>query len=161
MTRCVRYGDLREPPEDPVGGHTGLVAEFSGISGRSGRGIETPVGLYEFWTDTEVPVRLHDATFLGLDYRLSPEPMLTMLFVYDDPEWTPAEAAATPIIRFSFTGVTGVHVDEDPEAWSEPIVPPGEVAAFDYFEPDGFDLHVAAHRVWFSARRLQVTLEPS
>ncbi|WP_460433152.1 hypothetical protein [Angustibacter speluncae] len=84
-----------------------------------------------------------------------------MLFIYDDPEWTPPEAAATPVIRFSFIGVTDFHADEDPEAWSEPPVPPGQVALFNYVEPDWFDLHVAALQVRFSARQLHVTLEPA
>ncbi len=57
---------------------------------------------YEFQTEGGVWVRLHDMQFIGFGYEV-PTAELTMRFVYDDPQWTPPEARATPVAVFRFS----------------------------------------------------------
>lgn len=65
--------------------------EILGVSCTPGPGVESDMGLYEFCTDSDVPVRLHDIAFQGLHHQPVP-PRLTLRFAYDDPMWTPRKA---------------------------------------------------------------------
>ena len=138
------------------------MVEFIGVSGDPHRGVvSTGAGLYEFWTDSGVPVRLHEATFRGFEYRLHPEPSLTVTFEYDNPEWTPTEALRTPVIEIRFDGVSRLRWEEETSAFAEPREFHGEVALFDYDGREWFDLQVSTLRLEFTARRAEVTLRAS
>jgi hypothetical protein len=82
------------------------VTTFVGVSEDPKRGVlSAGTGLYEFWTDSDVPVRLHDMNFEGLDYRYDPRPTLVLRFRYDEAQWTPPEAIATPVVELTFDDV--------------------------------------------------------
>jgi hypothetical protein len=115
---------------------------------------------YEFETDGGVPVRLHDMQLVGFDYQVQP-PALTMRFVYDDPEWTPTEALATPVVVFRFSDVH-VRQWEDDDLAQTPADERGRVYDLGYDAPDNaFSLLTRTTRLFFSASRLEVVLEPA
>ena len=132
--------------------------EFVGIAASSlQRPDFTP---YEFQTDEGVWVRLHDMQFVGLDYRVQP-PTLTMRFLYDDPEWTPPEARATPVAVFRFSDVHLWQWEDDYELLETPVAARGQVGALDYFPPTNvFSLGTMNTTCLFSASGLAVHLEP-
>jgi hypothetical protein len=134
------------------------VVDFVGVSQDPNRGIASGgSGLYEFWTDSDVPVRLHDANFCGFEYRLRPRPSLTARFRYDDPEFPPAEAVSTPVIEIHFDDVHIRHWEDDEQALTEPSEYHGQVSAFDH-DGEWFDLQTFTLRLAFTAERVQVTL---
>lgn len=135
------------------------MTTFIGVSDDPERGVRSDRGgLYEFWTDTGVPVRLHDMSFEGLDYRNDVRPMLVLRFRYDDADWTPPEAVATPVVEMTFDDVSVRLWEEDAEALAEVGAPLGQVGTFDYNEPSEFGLQTYALRLTFSARRVRVRL---
>jgi hypothetical protein len=128
--------------------------EFVGIAGGSA-GFP-----YAFTTSAGVPVRLHDMTFEGFTYRTSP-PGLTMRFRYDDPEWTPREASATPVAVFTFDGVQVWQWEDDHDLFEVPGADRGQVGNFDWYAPTNtFSLGTINTTLLFSADRLVVGLEP-
>ena len=139
-------------PVDPAPGPWEPV-EFAGIEGGSAG------SLHEFHTTDGVPVRLHDMSFDSLDYRVSP-PGLTLRFRYDDPVWTPPEAAATPVAVFSFTGVQVWQWEDDHDLFDVPAAARGQVSNFEWHAPSRtFSLDTINTALLFSAARLAVHLE--
>lgn len=137
------------------------VTTFVGVSEDPRRGVQSAgTGLYEFWTDTDVPVRLHDMNFNGLDYRYDPRPTLVLRFRYDEAEWTPPEAVATPVVEMTFDDVRIRCWEEDAEALADAEAPLGQVSAFDSDEQSEFELLTSSLRLTFSARRVRVRLLP-
>ncbi len=147
---------MEEPPhgEAPEGVHT----VFQGVV--LSEVLTGGTGLYEFNTAAGVPVRLHDANFECLEYELRPQPTLLLRFCYDDPRWTPPEAAETPIIVFRFAGVVVEGWEDDPDVIADPVELRGAVSLFDYFPPDGFDLQTSTLRLSFRAAGCAVSLQP-
>ena len=137
----------------------GGVTTFVGVSEDPGRSVQSAgTGLYELWTDTDVPIRLHDMSFEGLDYRYDLRPTLVLRFRYDDAEWTPAEAVATPVAEMTFDDVRIRRWEEEAEALADVDAPWGLVSMFDYDERSDFDLQTYSLRLTFSARRVRVRL---
>ena len=79
--------------------------------------------------------------------------------MYDDPEWTPPEASATPLIEFHFDDVQIRRWEEAPD--------PNEFAndqanSFDYYEAESmFDFCTYALQLVFTAERVEVRLHPA
>ena len=145
--------------------HYAPVAEFVGVTSEPGWGIGdsrgASSGLYEFKTEAGVPVRLHDASFIGVDFRAGPTPLLVTRFLYEDPKWTPAEARSTPLIKIQFEDVQISKWEQEPHAIDEPTEAIGQVSSFDYYEDvDAFDLQTYTLRLEFTAKRVEVTLHP-
>ena len=137
------------------------VATFVGVSEDPQRGVHIEgIGLYEFWTDTGVPVRLHDMNFEGLDYRNDPRPTLVLRFRYDEPEWTPPEAIATPVVEMAFDDVRIRCWEDDTQALAGLDIPFGQVSTFDYDGRSEFDLQTYSMGLTFSAQRVRVRLTP-
>jgi hypothetical protein len=137
------------------------VTTFVGVSDDPRRGVKSAGnGLYEFWTDTNVPVRLHDMTFEALDYRYDPRPTLVLRFRYDEAEWTPPEAVATPVVEMTFDDVRVRHWEEDAETLADVDANWGLVSTFDYDERSEFDLVTYSLRLTFSAQRVRIRLIP-
>jgi hypothetical protein len=135
------------------------VTTFVGVSEDPKRGVlSAGTGLYEFWTDSDVPVRLHDMNFEGLDYRYDPRPTLVLRFRYDEAQWTPPEAIATPVVEMTFDDVWVRCWEEDAETLADADAPLGLVSAFNYDERSEFDLQTFALGLKFSARRVRVRL---
>jgi hypothetical protein len=132
--------------------------EYQGIARSSlERADFTP---YEFQTDGGVWVRLHDMEFTGFDYQVQP-PALTMRFVYNDPQWTPPEARATPVAVFRFSDVQVWQWEDDYDLVETPAEARGQVSGFDYYSPTNvFSLLTLNTTLLFSASRLSVYLEP-
>jgi hypothetical protein len=117
-------------------------------------------GLYEFWTAGGVPVYLHDTTLVSIELR-PPERRLIVRFDYGSPQWTPPEAAQTPIIVMQFDEVTISEWTQDSEADDEtPVEVNGQVEDFAHFNGNAFRLTTYQSEVQFSAGRLAVTLLP-
>lgn len=111
---------------------------------------------YEFLTDADVPVRLHDMQFLGVDHH-APTAELTLRFVYDDPECTPAKARDTPVAVFRFEEVL-VQQWEDLDA---PGPDPNRVCAMSYDEPRRLiGLSTGRTHLVVTGRRMSVSMEP-
>lgn len=112
-------------------------------------------GFYEVASDTGVPVRLHDMTFLG-GQLVTARARLVLAFRYDQPEWTPAAAVATPVAAFTFDGVRILHEEASEE------VPPsyrGEVHDFAVDPAAGsFQLETAGVVLWFTAERATLVM---
>ncbi|MCZ2828713.1 hypothetical protein O2W14_07715 [Modestobacter sp. VKM Ac-2986] len=115
---------------------------------------------YQFSTADGVPVRLHDMQFIGLHRRVRP-PTLTLRFRYDDPDWTPPEAVATPVAVFAFLGVQIWQWEDDHDLFEVPDDVRGQVGTFDWHAPTStFSLETINTTLFFSADRLTVHLEP-
>lgn len=117
-------------------------------------------GPYEFWTADDVPVYLHDTTLISVELR-PPDRTLTLRFEYDQPRWTPAAAAQTPIIVMRFDEVTIREWEQD--AADGDVEPPaevyGQVSDFEYDDGEMFKLTTYSFAVEFAASRMTVTLE--
>ncbi|MCZ2811625.1 MULTISPECIES: hypothetical protein [unclassified Modestobacter] len=114
---------------------------------------------YEFQTEGGIWVRLHEMQFAGFDYRVQ-QPTLTMRFVYDDPEWTPVEARATPVAVFRFTDVQVWQWEDDYDLVETPADVRGQVRQLDYHPPTNvFSLLTVNTSLLFSAAQLTVELQ--
>lgn len=129
--------------------------QVSGVASGSAR-LNFP---YEFETDDGVLVRLHDMQLLGFDYQVTSSTM-TMRFAYDDPQWTPTEARATPVAVFRFSGVQVWTWEDDFDLLETPSDVRGQVGDFGYYPPTNvFSLATLNTSLLFSASRLTVTME--
>jgi len=137
------------------------MTEFRGVTGDPDHDVQSGgTGLYEFRTDTRVPVYLHDTAFEVLTYRPGPTPTLRLQFRYDDPEWTPPEAADTPVVEMIFDQVRIGRWVEDHDAFSVPEDALGQVHLFDYDGADGFVLNTLTTELTFSAETATICLLP-
>jgi hypothetical protein len=94
------------------------------------------------------------------DYQVQP-PTLTMRFIYDDPQWSPPEACATPVVVLRFSDVQVWQWEDDYDLFESPVAERGQVRALDYYAPTNvFSLLTLNTRLLFSARRLMVELQP-
>lgn len=133
--------------------------EIVGVSREPGRGVTDDVGLYEFWTDTSVPVRLHDMDFQSL-HSFPASRRLVLRFVYDAAS-IPPEAAATPVAVLTFDGVHLLQVREDADAFEHPQETWSQVTAFDYEPSTGtLALFTFTMDLVFTADLLTVALAP-
>ncbi|KGM08551.1 hypothetical protein [Cellulomonas bogoriensis] len=132
---------------------------FTGIAASSlERGDFTP---YEFQTDTGTWVRLHDMQFVGFDYRVQ-TPTLTLRFVYNDPEWTPPGARATPVAVLKFRDALVHAWEDDDDLLGTPIDVREQVGDLEYrSSTNEFLLETVSTRLHFTASSLAVHLEPS
>ncbi len=89
----------------------GTATRFQGVTLDA---VRSSGGLYEVTTTSGVPVRLHDMSFLDLTYAPTSPPSLVLRFAYDDPAWTPVEAARTPVAVFTFGGVLVLQHEDEP-----------------------------------------------
>lgn len=122
------------PDERPIDGPQRVPTRFVGVALDEVRSGGT--GLYEVYTTTGVPVRLHDMSLSRLTHDAAARTLIVE-FVYDDPQWTPPTAEATPVAVFSFDDV---EVLEQEDESAEPGTPPtalGQVQGFDYWESNG------------------------
>ncbi len=82
---------------------------------------------------------------------------LVMEFLYDDPQWTPPEAEATPVAVFSFDDVEVVEQQDDPAAPGTPPDALRQVQGFDYDERSGV-FALSAYTTYWVFRASVVTL---
>ncbi|MFF0271119.1 hypothetical protein [Kribbella sp. NPDC004536] len=108
-------------------------------------------GLYEFWTDRDVPVYLDDMDLASVEVR-PVDRVVVLEFEYTEPQWTPAAAVATPVVVMRFEGVT---IRE----WSHDDGGLGQVEDFEYDGERAFRLAAYAMVLGFGATRLTVTAE--
>ncbi|MFG1947665.1 hypothetical protein [Nonomuraea sp. NPDC048826] len=138
------------------------VTEFAGASQDKNRGITSPGGLYEFWTEEGAHVYLHDTDFRRLTYKPGRPPTLELEFFYP-PQWTPPELSKTPVVLFRFEDVRLVEWHEDQEAAdlvaASPDAPPGQVGQFDWDGTDMFTLDTLILRLLFHAQRAAVIVQ--
>ncbi|GAA1117833.1 hypothetical protein GCM10009630_14440 [Kribbella jejuensis] len=112
-------------------------------------------GLFEFWTDQGVPVYLHDMELTSVEVR-PVERVVVVKFEYTEPSWTPAAAAATPVVQMRFEGVTVRWWNQEAAV---PVKVLGQVEDFEYDGVQGFKLTTYAAILEFSATRLAITVE--
>jgi hypothetical protein len=113
-------------------------------------------GLYEVATTAGVPVRLHDMSLTRLTHDAAAR-KLVMEFLYDDPQWTPPEAEATPVAMFSFDDVEVVEQQDEPAESGTPPDVLGWVRGFDYDERSGV-FALSAYTTYWVFRASVVTL---
>ncbi|MCE1177863.1 MAG: hypothetical protein LWW86_02345 [Micrococcales bacterium] len=133
---------------------TAAVTRFVGVSRLPGRGIHVGVGPYEFWTDDQVPITLHDTEFLGL---VETSDCLRLFFNFD-PEWVPADALETPIVALGFESARVVTSGERSAGGS---AQPGWVYSFEWDGGDEFELHTETLALVFTAAEMRVHLLPA
>lgn len=110
------------------------MTRFVGVSPDEVRAAGT--GFYEVTTTTGVPVRLHDMSLTLLTHDVGAR-TLVMEFLYDDAQWTPPEAVATPVAVFSFQDVEVLEQQDEAAAPNTPPNALGQVSGFDYDERSG------------------------
>lgn len=116
-------------------------------------------GLYEVFTSSGVPVRLHDMSLTRLVYDADRR-RLMMTFLYDDPEWTPDAARDTPQAVFTFDGVEVLEQQDQPAEPGTPSDALGLVQGFDFHSQSGIFALSAYTTYWvFRADSLVLTLE--
>ncbi|MEV4181740.1 hypothetical protein AB0J28_09890 [Streptosporangium canum] len=137
------------------------VTEFAGVTKDKDRGITSKGGLYEFWTEEDAHVYLHDTDFKRLTYEPGRPPTLELEFAYDL-RWTPPELSKTPVVAFRFEDVRLVEWHEDQEGQdcvaASPDAPPGQVGLFDWDGTNLFTLDTFILRLVFHAPRAAVTV---
>ncbi|MEU4409476.1 hypothetical protein AB0F88_33615 [Streptosporangium sp. NPDC023963] len=137
------------------------VTAFAGVTKDRDRGITSRGGLYEFRTEEDARVYLHDIDFRRLTYEPGRPPTLELEFVYDQ-RWTPPELSETPVVVFRFEDVRLVEWHEDQEGHdrvaADPDAPPGQVGQFDWDGADMFTLDTFTLRLVFHAPRAAVTV---
>ncbi|HWD84034.1 MAG TPA: hypothetical protein VG497_34265 [Kribbella sp.] len=111
-------------------------------------------GLFEFWTSEGVPVRLHDMDLISIELR-PVDRLLVLRFEYTERQWTPAEAAATPVVVMRFEGVT-IREWTQEEA---PVEALGQVEDFEYDGGRAFRLTTYSAVMDFLATRLTIATE--
>jgi hypothetical protein len=118
-------------------------------------------GLYEFWTDQSVPVRLHDTDLISVELRPI-DRTLTLQFDYNDSRWTPPEAVPTPVIVMGFAHVAIHECKQYASAIGDetPADVYGQVEDFEYDDDETFKLTTYSFTVEFTASRVTVTPEP-
>ena len=115
---------------------------------------------YEFETSDGVPVRLHDMAYEGFEFRVLP-PTLVLRFRYDDPEWTPPTATATPVAVFTFTGVQVWQWEDEHDMFETPEAYRSQVRDLGWYAPTNtFSLETITTTLLFAADQLAVHLEP-
>lgn len=127
------------------------VAEFVGVSTEHRRGVMEPVGPYEFFTDNDVHVYLHDADLIGLVWQ--PSGKFRFYFIYPA-EWTPREALDTPVVELTFSEVEVSRWETDMGVLQD-MEHRGQVSDFAWDGADGFDLSTFSLRLSFSAARME------
>jgi len=132
------------------------VTEFHGVLSVPGRGVQSRVGPYEFFTDKGARVYLHDADLLEVTWK--PDASLRFRFAYD-PDWTPAEATDTPVIDLSFQHVQVLRWETDMQA-TEQSDSRGQVRDFAWDGFDGFAMASYTLNLDFTAARMRVVLGP-
>ncbi len=147
-----------QPPPPPQKADVGSATTFHGVTLEEV--AQTDGGLYEFDTVAGVPVRLHDADFESLEYTLKEQGSLLLWFAYNDSEYTPPAAAATPVIELRFEGVRVHEWEDDAEAFAMDEDWHAEVKTFDYYPPDTFGLRSQTLWLVFSARTATVSCRP-
>jgi hypothetical protein len=137
------------------------VTEFVGVTKDKDRGITSPGGLYEFRTEEDFHIYLHDTDFTLLTYEPARPTTLVLEFVYD-PQGTPPELAKTPVVVFRFEDVRIVEWSEDQEGrdllTTDADAPPGQVSLFDWDGTDLFTLDTFIVRLVFQAQRAEVSV---
>jgi hypothetical protein len=123
LASARRVNDRQRPP-----------TRFVGVTLDEVRAAGT--GLYEVTTTGGVPVRLHDMSLTRLTHDAAAR-TLVLEFLYDDPQWTPPEAAVTPLAVFSFDDVEVVEQHDEPAAPDTPPDELGLVQGFDFDERSG------------------------
>lgn len=107
---------------------------FEGVTPEEVR--STGTGLYEVRTTAGVPVNLHDMSLTRVSHDAAAR-TLVMEFLYDDPQWTPPEAAATPVAVCSLDDVEVLEHADEPAPPDTPQDVLGIVQAFDVDERSG------------------------
>ncbi|GAA2655585.1 hypothetical protein GCM10010412_025020 [Nonomuraea recticatena] len=137
------------------------VTEFAGVTEDKDRGVTPKAGLYEFWTEENAHVYLHDTDFRRLTYEPGRRPVLQLEFLHD-PRWTPPELSETPVVAFRFEDVRVVEWREDRQGHdsvaAQSDAPPGQVECFDWDGGHLFTLDTFTLRLVFHARRAEVTV---
>ena len=86
-------------------------------------------------------------------------PALTRRFIYDDPQWSPPEARATPVV-LRFSGVRIWQWEDDYDLFESPVDKRGQVRALDHYAlTNVFSLLTLNMCLLFSASRLMVELQ--
>ena len=142
-----------------VEGSQHATTRFVGVELDEVRAANT--GLYEVTTTAGVPVRLHDMSLTRLAHDAAAR-TLVMEFLYDDPDWTPPEAEATPVAVFTFDDVEIVEQRDEPAEADTPPKALGQVQGFDYYEPSEIFALSAYTSYWvFSASVVTLRLRPA
>ena len=136
--------------------------EFVGVTSDPERGVASGnTGLYEFWTDKDEHVYLHDTVLVALTYRPGPLPNLTSAFQYAS-EWVPEELQGRPVVEISFQNVRVLQWEEDSEALAAMTSNPdaaaaaGQMSLLDWDGVRTFTLVTFAIEVVFTADRVHV-----
>ena len=131
------------------------VATFSGVSREEVLGYGT--GLYEVVSDGGVHITLHETELVRLELAAVPRAELT-LWCRFDPDWVPAGAEATPVVRLHFTDVVVESIDVDEEGWDLVSGSDAQVRLMDYAPGDWFRLQTWALVVDFRAGHVDLSL---
>ncbi len=114
--------------------------------------------LYEVTTTAGVPVRLHDISLTRLTHDAAAH-KLVIEFLYDDPQWTPPGAEATPVAVFGFDDVEVVEQQDEAAAPGTPPDVLRQAQSFDYHERSGVFALSAYTAYWvFKASVVTLTL---
>ena len=113
-------------------------------------------GLFEFWTDDDVPVYLHDMDLTSVEVR-PVDRVVVLKFEYTQTSWTPKAAVARPVVVMRFEGITIRWWNQEA---AEPAAALGQVEQFEYDGGQMFKLMTYSALLEFGATRLTITAEP-
>ena len=131
------------------------ACSITGISTDPDWGLVPSHGLYEFKTDRDRVVRLHNSDLTDLTWQPGDPAKLTMRFRWDL-EWIPDGQEDEPVTVFEFTGVTI-------KTWTDSSLPEaqtfGQVSDFHWNFGNQFDLDMYDVSLTFQALSLHVRTE--
>ncbi|OFE16033.1 hypothetical protein BA895_20675 [Humibacillus sp. DSM 29435] len=150
------FGRKRTAPEQPQYPQPpGKLATFHGFSGSPDKRV-LDTGLYEFFTDQNVLIHIHDSQCSAITFEPD-RARLEMTFIFDDPRYTPKGLVPEARINLLFDQVVILRWDGDSAA-PEPEVPGGPVRDLFFEQPHFFRIDLPSTALEFTAQRVELVV---
>ncbi|MDQ3526641.1 MAG: hypothetical protein M3424_01885 [Actinomycetota bacterium] len=117
-----------------------------------------PSSLYEFQVAPDTWIRLHDTTCTAVHYHPGGPPSLVLLFVFDDPEWTPEGVPAGAVIRLTFAEAVVQAWTNDGTGPDDEGIPGGQVSDLSWDNRHTFTLMLLSNTIQFTAACVTVDM---
>ena len=150
-------GRKRTGPEQPQYPQPpGKLATFHGFSGSPGMAAPD-TGLYQFYTDQNVLIQIHDSTCSKITFQPD-RARLEMTFIFDDLRYAPKGLVPDARVSLFFDQFTILRWDGD-TATPDPEDQPGWMVSDLFFgEPHFFRIDLPSSALEFTAQRVELTV---
>lgn len=147
-----RKAALEQPPHPQP---PAKLATFHGFSGSPHKSI-LDTGLYEFYTDQNVLIHIHDSQCSKITFQPD-RARLKMTFIFDDPRYTPKGLGTDARVSLLFDQVAILRWDGDTAA-PDPEAPGGLVSDLFFGQPHFFRIDLPSSALEFTAQRVELAI---